>query len=159
MGNRRANPNVVKRHRSYTVAELAECLGTHKNSVRQWQRDGLKPIDDGRPMLFRGVDVEAFLRSRNARRKVSCPPGTLYCFRCRAARQPAGAMADYIAFNATSGNIRAICGTCETMMHRRARLAALPAVLPGIEVQIVQAQRCLSGQSTPSLNCDLERQV
>ena len=46
MPARRANPNRVKQHRSYSVDELACCCDVHKNTVRNWQRDGLKPIDN-----------------------------------------------------------------------------------------------------------------
>lgn len=155
----RANPQRVKLHRSYDVPELAARLGVHKNTVRNWQREGLKPIDGGRPVLFRGEEVRAFLAKRNASRKRPCPPGTLYCFRCRAPRAPALAMLDYIAVTAFSGDLHALCGTCGSVMHQRARLADLPSRMPGIEVQIRQADQRLSGSPPPSLNCDFERQV
>ena len=51
MAARRVNPHVVKLHRSYSVPELATRLAVHKNTVRQWQRDGLAPIDASRPVL------------------------------------------------------------------------------------------------------------
>ena len=64
MAARRVNPRAVKLHRSYSVPELAACFGVHKNTVRHWQRDGLKPIDGGRPLLFQGAVVRAFLSTR-----------------------------------------------------------------------------------------------
>ena len=79
MPSRRLNPNLVKLHRTYAVAELADRLAVHKNTVRQWQRDGLRPIDGGRPILFQGGAVRAFISERNASRKRPCPAGTLYC--------------------------------------------------------------------------------
>ena len=36
MAARRVNPHAVKLHRSYSVPELAACLGVHKNTVRHW---------------------------------------------------------------------------------------------------------------------------
>ena len=159
MAGRRVNPRAVKLHRSYSVPELAACLGVHKNTVGHWQRYGLKPLDGGRPMLFQGAIVQAFLSARNASRKRPCPPGTLYCFRCRAPRPPALGMVDYLTINALSGNVRAICATCETVMHRRARQAALSSILPGCDIQFVEALPRLKGSSSPSLNCDLERQA
>ena len=131
MAVRRVNPRAVKLHRSYCITELAACLGVHKNTVRHWQRGGLKPIDRGRPLLFQGTIVRAFLSARNASRKRPCPPGTLYCFRCREPRPPALGMVDYLSINAKSGNLRAICAMCETVMHRRASKAALASILPG----------------------------
>lgn len=159
MAARRVNPRVVKLHRTYSVPELAVCFGVHKNTVRHWQRNGLTPLDGGRPVLFHGTTIRAFLSKRNASRKCPCPPGTLYCFKCRAARPAALGMVDYVSINAVSGNLRAMCETCETVMHRRARLSALASIMPGCEVQFVQAPARLRGSSSPSLNCDLERQT
>ncbi|MEO7602480.1 MAG: helix-turn-helix domain-containing protein [Sphingomicrobium sp.] len=158
MAARRANPRAVKLHRSYSVSELAACFGIHKNTVRHWQRDGLKPIDAGRPVLFQGAIVRAFLSARNASRKRPCPPGTLYCFGCRKPRPPALGMADFISINAKSGNVRAICATCEAVMHRRAVKASLASILPGRDVQFLEALPRLTGSPPPSLNCVLERQ-
>jgi hypothetical protein len=158
MAARRVNPRAVKLHRSYSVPELAACFGVHKNTVRHWQRAGLTPLDGGRPVLFQGAIVQAFLSTRNASRKRPCPPGMLYCFRCREPRPPAPGTVDYLSINAKSGNVRAICATCETVMHRRALQAALASILPGYDVQFVEALPRLKGSSPPSLNYDLERQ-
>jgi hypothetical protein len=159
MAARRINPRAVKLHRSYSVSELAACFGVHKNTVRHWQRDGLKPIDGGRPILFQGATVRDFHSTRNASRKRPCAPGTLYCFGCREPRPPALGMADYLSINAKSGNVRAICATCETVMHRRASKAALATILPGCDVQYGEALQRLKGSSPPSPDCDLERQA
>ena len=159
MPARRVHPNAVKLHRSYSVGDLAACCGVHKNTVRHWQRGGLKPLDDQRPLMFHGAAIRAFLSSRKADRKRPCPAGTLYCFRCRAPRPPAPGLVEFVAINALSGNIRAICATCGTQMHRRARKAALPSILPGRAIQFAEGQPRLKGRSTPSLNCDFERQA
>lgn len=137
---KRINPRLVKLHRSYTVADIARVLSVHKNSVRGWQRDaGLKPLDGRRPLLFQGQALRAFLEARQAKRKCPCPPGTFYCFRCRQPRAPALGMVDCANINAVSGNLRALCETCETVMHRRVRLDALASVMPSIAVQIAEA--------------------
>ena len=159
MAARRVNPRAVKLHRSYSVPELAACFGVHKNTVRNWQRDGLTPIDGRRPVLFQGEIVRDFLSARNTSRKRPCSLGTLYCFKCREPRPPALGMVDFVSINEKSGNIRAICATCETVMHRRASKASLASILPGCDVQIVEALPRLKGSPLPSLNCDLERQA
>ncbi len=158
MASKRANPQLVKMHRSYSVPELAYCLGVHKNTVRHWQRGGLQPLDDQRPALFHGEAIRAFLTRQNASRKRPCPAGTLYCFKCREPRPPALGMVDFVAINAVSGNVRAICAMCDTMMHRRARKATLASILPGCDVQIVEAPSRLKGSPLPSLDCEFERQ-
>ena len=157
MAARRVNPRAVKLHRSYSVPELAACFGVHKNTVRNWQRDGLTPLDAGRPVLFQGATIREFLSKRNASRKCPCSPGTLYCFKCRTARPAALGMVDYVSINAASGNIRAMCAICETVMHRRARMATLASIMPDCDVQIVQGPPRLKGSPAPPLNCDLER--
>ena len=159
MATRGVNPCRLKQHRSYSAAELAGLLGVHKNTIRQWTLDGLCPLGNGRPALFHGGDTKAFLFNRNAGRKRPCPPGTLYCFRCREPRNPAGAMADYVAINPVSGNLQALCQTCETIMHRRVRLAALNATMPNVDVRIMKAPARLIGEPCPSLNCDSETET
>ena len=159
MTRRRINPCAVSQYRSYSVTELATCFDVHKNTVRLWQLAGLKPNDDGRPYLFQGQVVRAFLMERNASRKRPCRAGTLYCFRCRDARPPAHGMVEFVATTAKLGTLRAICAECETLMNRKASRAALSSVMPGIDIQIMQAPPRLSGGSSPSLNSDFERQT
>jgi hypothetical protein len=155
MAGRRVNPYRVKIHRSYTARKLADCLGICKNTVRHWQRHGLAPIDDRRPSLFNGAAVRAFLVERNRRRKWPCPAGTIYCFRCREPRKPVATSVEYLQMTAGGGNLRAPCGECGTVMHRRVRRAEIQSVLPGVLVQITEASRRLSERPDPSSNCVL----
>lgn len=158
MPARRVNANRVKSHFSYTADELATCLDMHKNTVRNWRRNGLEPIDDQRPSLFQGATVREFLKSQRASRKRPCAPGTLYCLSCREPRRPALGMVDYQPMRPDSGNLRAICEVCETVMHRRIRFTDLGRQMPGCEVQITQGPSSLNGQASPSLNCDSEKE-
>lgn len=158
MSTRRANPRRVKIHRSYDTHELALCLGVHKNTIRHWKANGLEPVDGCRPLLFQGAVVRIFLSTRNANRRRPCQPGTLFCFRCREPRPPALGMVEYVPLRPTSGNLQAICGACEGIMHRCVRTADIDRVMPGIEVQIAEGRPRLSGQTAPSLNCNYERQ-
>lgn len=158
MPARRSSPCRVKMHRSYSVQELAACCGVHKNTVRHWQRQGLEPIDEKRPILFLGASVRAFLSKRSAARKAPCPPGTFYCFRCREPRAPAHGMIDYLPIQSDSGNLRAMCLSCETLMHRRVRKSEIARVMPDCAVQFVEGHASLNGRDAPSLNCDIEGQ-
>ncbi len=154
MAVRRPNPYRVKLHYSYSVPELAACCGVHRNTVRLWQRQGLKSIDDRRPLLFHGGTVRQFLIERSGRRKSPCEPGTLYCLRCRQPRQPALGMVDYVEIKPGSGNARALCEVCEASMHRRVREADLPKIMPGCDIHFTQAEGRLNGRGDPSVNCD-----
>ncbi|WP_260925609.1 helix-turn-helix domain-containing protein [Novosphingobium sp. 9] len=154
MPSQRSTPRRVKLHRIYSTEELAVCCGVHKNTVRHWQTKGLEPVSKGRPTLFDGATVRAFLAKRNASRKQPCPPGTLYCFKCRQPRAPAMGMVEATRQNATTGNLSAICEVCGTMMHRRTRLAAIAAIMPNLAVQIREAGSRICERTAPSLNCD-----
>ena len=158
MSARRINPNRVKIHRNYTARELADRLGVHKNTVSHWQLDGMVPIDGQRPYLFHGSTVRAFLISRNKSRKRPCPPGSLYCFRCRAPSQPILTSVEYLPAPSGPGNLRATCGSCRTIMHRRVQQTAIHTVLPGVLVQIREVAPRLNDSPCPSPNCDFERQ-
>jgi hypothetical protein len=159
MPSRNINPNAVKIHRAYNSSELARCLHVHKNTIGNWQRSGLNPIDDGKPALFMGRTVREFLRKRSAARKCPSPPGSLYCFRCRMPRQPNRAVVEYEPITATSGNLRGFCPTCETPMFRCIARSALATKMPGIEVQFGDAPARLMACPSPSLDCDLRRKA
>ena len=59
--------------------------------------------------------------------------------------------------NAVSGDLKAICEGCGGWMHRAARLAAIPAIMPNIDVQIVEAEARIRERTNPSLNCDNQK--
>lgn len=159
MPNRHSNANRVKLRRLYNVRELAKLFGVHKNTIGNWQRKGLKPIDGSKPILFLGAIVRDFQKQRTAARKCPCPPGTFYCFRCRAPRRPANAVVEYYPITATSGNLRAICATCETLVCRRVSRVAVAIAIPGIDVQFPDAKVRLIESLSPSLNCDPKRKA
>ena len=48
MPTQRGNPRLIKLYAGHSVEEAARTLGVHKNSVRGWRSNGLKPIDGGR---------------------------------------------------------------------------------------------------------------
>ena len=158
MSFRRVNPHKVKQHRSYTVPDLAKCLDVHKNTIRNWHREGLEPVDCSRPILFHGATVRDFLGRRNMARKRPCPPGTIYCLRCRDPRRPARGLLEYVRMTPTSGNLRAHCERCGSPMHRRARQEEIAQIMVGCVVQIAEGPANISGKLNPSLICDLRKE-
>jgi hypothetical protein len=107
--------------------------------VRRWLDKGLPAIRDRKPFLILGDDLAAYMAGR-ARPKRSCPPGTCYCVKCREARQPAGNMAEFVPINAHSGNLRALCPDCGSLMHRRTSASQLAAIRALLDVAIVERQ-------------------
>lgn len=158
MARTRLNPRLAKIHRSYEIGEIAQLYGLHPNTVRGWiKRDGLEPVDRRKPILIKGSVLRAFLEARKATAKRPCPPGHLYCFSCRVPRKAAVGMADFHRRQAGAGNLQAICEVCGTLMHRRAREAALREILPGVAVRIVEAAPHITEPASPSSNCDFSR--
>ena len=111
---RARNPRLAKLHRSYDVRELSDRLGVHKNSVRQWIREGLPVVDGARPTLILGNEFQAWWAKREKAKKRPCQPGQMYCFKCREPKAPALGMVEYAATNAVTGNLKAMCETCGT---------------------------------------------
>jgi transposase len=55
---------VVKTTQLYDANEIAKLFGLHRNSVRQWLKQGLRSIDGRRPILVHGSHLKAFLAQR-----------------------------------------------------------------------------------------------
>jgi len=118
MGKRTPNYRLVKKDRPYTVEQTAQLFGCHRNTVRNWQRQGLEPVDAKRPIVFDGAVLREFHEARRNKRKNRLSPGEIYCLPCRAAKEPAGDMAEYVPLTETRGNLRGICPTCDRFIRR-----------------------------------------
>ena len=119
---RRVDARRVKIHRSYTIEEVARCLGVHKNTVSRWLKSGLPAIDARRPTLIHGAALRNYLEDLRRARRQPCRQGELFCLRCRRPQAPAAGMLDYLPISATSGNLRGICGACGSLIHLRGAL-------------------------------------
>jgi hypothetical protein len=150
----RINPRLAKLHRSFSVFELADLLGVHRNTVRLWIKEGLPVLDGAKPILIIGSEFQAWWAKRAKARKRPCQPGQMYCFKCREPKAPALGMVEYAPANPLTGNLKALCETCGTFMHRNTRLADIPARMPGLAVQITQAPSSIDARAHPSSNCD-----
>lgn len=122
--------------------------------MRHWIERGLPVVDGARPSLICGSEFQAWWQSQAKALKRPCQPGQLYCFKCREPRAPALGMVEYAATNAETGNLKALCETCGTMMHRRTRLADLGRIMPGLEVRHTGAPSSIAVRPRPSPNCD-----
>lgn len=157
MGKRHPNWQLVKKCRNYTVEEVADLFGLHKNTVRAMRRDGLRPIDDRRPMLFLGGDLANFLRERRAKSKCPLKSNEMYCLRCREAREPAFGDIEYLPATPSGGNLRGLCPACSGLMHRRVSLARMHLMFPEWQAMIRQGQEHIGACDELSLKCDLDR--
>ena len=154
MPKHRVNFRLIKLHRSYAIEEAAQVLGVHKNTVRNWIAEGLPVFASTRPALILGTDLRTFLDRRRKQSKRPCPPGTLFCLKCRTPSRPALDMVEFASHSPTGGNLRALCETCGTMMHQRIARASIKLKMPGIDVQFPGAAPSIEGSALPPLNCD-----
>ena len=134
MGKRHPNYRLVKIHRSYAVEEVAGLFSIHKNTVRNWLKNGLALVDSKRPLLILGNDLVEFLQKRRTKHKQTCKPGELYCVRCRIPRPAAEGMADYTPTTEKTGNLVAICPVCAAIMNRRVSLAKIEEIRGNIVI-------------------------
>jgi hypothetical protein len=154
MGYRHPNPRLLKIHHTYSADELARLLKVHKNTVRNWFRQGLPPIDGHRPILVRGQAARQFLIERRARSKQTCGPGRIYCLPCRAPKVPAGTIAECIQTGETTGSLQGICPDCDRMIYRRVNPEKLEAVRGNLDVTIRQAMLRIAEIGMPNVDCD-----
>jgi excisionase family DNA binding protein len=154
MGYRHPNPRRVKVHRNYSVEEIARLLRVHKNTVRNWVKQGLAVIDDRRPILILGSELSRFLRERRQKMKQMCGPGRIYCIACREPKVPAGKMAECTATGPLAGKLCGICPDCDRLIYRRVNLAKIDAIRGELEMTFTQPHPSIRESADPCVNCD-----
>ena len=155
MAVRRLNPGLVKIHRSYSIDKAARALGVHKNTVANWLKSGLSPIDDQRPIPIQGRVLRAFLQERRNRQKRRCAVGELYCLKCRAPKPPLDGKAIYVPLTNSGGNLQGRCSDCLSIICRRISVARLHEFSAVLTIKHKQASSRINDRPTPSLNCEL----
>ena len=158
MDRRPRNPGRPKIHRNYTVEEVAKLRGVHKNTVRNWLRQGLPSIKERRPQLILGRDLSEFEAKRQQERKQPCMPGQIYCMRCRMPRNPAPGTIRYVPSTTGAGCIQATCSRCQTSVFRRISLATLERESTNWGITLSKGQEHIVESDEPSVDCDLKRE-
>ena len=137
MSGRRPKWHKIKLHRSYTIDEAARVLETSKGTIRRWVKEnGLPILEDRKPALIHGSSFKVFGQARTKSKIIKCKPHEFYCFRCKVPRSPAGSMADFIARTPKSGNLKAICEACDTIMNKHVSNTSLPALGSVLDLSI-----------------------
>ena len=136
MSRRKVDHRLIKTRRSYTVEQLAQLLGCHKNTVRSWLRQGLDTLDAKRPLLIHGSAARGFLEAKRRSTRHRCKPDQLYCLRCHAPRTPADRRAIYSAMPRQAPLLTGHCGECGTHMFKRVGAQSLPSLQIALDLQI-----------------------
>lgn len=130
---RRYDCRRIKKHRSYTVAEIEKLFDVHPHTVRRWIANGLSVVSTTRPVLIHGEDLRLFIEARQPRRQPLLP-GMIYCVGCRAPKRPDGDTADFVAKGPGNGVLIGICPTCGSIIQRRVSLAKLEEIRGDLDV-------------------------
>jgi hypothetical protein len=149
------NVRLVKRTWPYSVQEVADLFGVHKNAVLRWLSEGLHADQSSRPFLIRGSELARFLTDRQYRKRRRCTETEFFCFRCRAPREAYLGIADIAVESPTRLRVMALCGECGTKVSKVQRGAELAAIERRFHVQELTGKHLLV-RPEPSLNSDLE---
>ena len=145
----------IRERHAYSVDEVTELLGVHKNTVRQWLRRGLSAMDKTRPILIHGSELKRFLLNRRLLAKAPCEAHEFYCLKCRAPRTPWGRVVDVTIRSQRLFNTHAICEICDTGMYKAAGQVKLVEMLKTLCIQQVQPRHIIE-TLPPCLKCYFE---
>lgn len=149
---------LIKRTFSYSTFEIAELFGIHRATVRQWYKDGLKQIDNRKPYLVNGADLQVFLKDRQSKRKRKCEPGELYCCRCRLPRQPRDNRVILKILNQKTGKLSGLCEVCGAKINKAVSLKNLEN-LDEILTIVTLCKTNLVGLCPSNVNTHLEEDI
>ena len=116
---RNYDPRKVKRHRSYTVQELAELYGVGTNTVRQWiKKHGLPVIAGTYPVLVHWEAIRTWMIAWQAARKWTCAANEMSCLKCQGPRKVKAGTFRVTESNKASFMMHGDCETCGKPMNR-----------------------------------------
>lgn len=159
MAKRLQNPRLAKIHRSYKVDEVADLYQVDKNTVRNWIKNGLQVCGTKRPILILGVDLNTFHAERRLKNKQPCKVNEIYCMRCKAPKIPLSGLVEYKSMDDKTGNLIAICPTCEAMMFRRISASKIVEFSVQMGFTLPQAHLHIVDSFEPSVNCDFSKGI
>lgn len=122
-GPRNPDRRRVRRSRAYSVPETAALLDVHPHTVRRWIGDGLEAMGGGKRTLIHGTALARFLADRRQAVKRKCAPDEMYCFACRAPRQPLSGSVAVVWSNEKTLRLKGLCGVCGASLCRSGSLA------------------------------------
>lgn len=151
--------NRLKTHRVYTIWEVSDTLGCHKQTVTRWIKLNGLPADTGqKPWLIDGRDLKAFLGMRVRKARCKLALHHCFCLGCKAPRQPDGKIADYVQQTADSGRLTGLCPACGALMHKVVRRTDLEKIKAKIEVTVQRAPPRLVSRIDPHSNVTFARE-
>lgn len=154
---RRLSARGIRLHRNYTVDEAARATGVCRGTVRRWLKSGLPAVRDQKPLLILGSDLIDFLKARRAPKR-KCRLHECFCFACREPRAPAFGEVEFHPLTPSSGNMRALCEACATVMHKRVAVNRLDQLRSQVAVTIRQGVAHIGDSPGTCLNDHLAKE-
>jgi excisionase family DNA binding protein len=153
---RKPDPRRIKTHRVYTVADVAEALGLHRQTVLRWIKSGALAADQARkPWLVDGAVLKTFLGARRRDGRCRLALAQLYCLGCRVARTPDGRLADFTLTRQGAGTLMGLCPECGAEMYKAVRREDLEPIRAQLDVRIRTAQPRIMGGANAPVTVDL----
>ena len=146
------------RQRCYTTTELADVLGVHPNTVRAWRKRGLAPIDEGRPAMFLGAEVQRFGNGERGQRQSTGGPGLIYCVCCRTHRSPKNSEVSFMSHGPQHGALAGACDECGTKLTRFIRIEDIAAFASKLTIGNAGALARLRDGAEAPVNCDFKEE-
>ena len=141
---RRIDPRKIKIHISYTVEDLARLLACHKQTVRNWLKQGLASLADGkRPILIQGAVARSYLEARRHQTKRRCKTDELYCLSCREARAAEKSTLRLLEGGGAAPMLSGLCCHCGSRMFKRISAEAAVTLYSLIEREAEERSRTL----------------
>lgn len=149
------NTRLIRATWPYTVQEIADLFGIHKNVVLRWLKAGLVADRSTRPFLIRGTELSRFLSDRRAKRRQKCAPAEFYCFKCRSARGAYLNIADITIESVSVLRVKAICAVCSTPVSKAQAVRDLRKIRDRFAIQQMTGEHLLE-RAAPSVKVDSE---
>jgi hypothetical protein len=152
------NPRLVSQTLSYSVQEIAELFGLHKNAVLRWIKDGLSVNDQRKPYLVHGSALTSYLKGKQGSRKHKCKPDEFFCCKCRVPRKAWESQADIVVRNESKLSISALCVVCGTKIHRAGAVKKLAEYQKIFSIQTLEGQHIID-RMPAAVMCDSKEEM
>ncbi len=119
--------NKIKLRRSYSITEIASLLVVDRKTCHRWIKyEGLRVIEkDVSPVLVMGADLENFIKSQRAKRKIPIKEDEFFCMKCHKAVRAKLGSGKTIKTGKKIGRDNheqlkkiGVCEICQTQLHK-----------------------------------------
>ena len=126
------NPQIISRHLSYTLPEIAAKLSVSHKTIFRWIDEGLSTVPGKKkPILIHGSELKAFINARNSKKKVTMERHEFYCFKCKVPRRGKRG-----TITKSGDTRRGECCVCNTKMTRKIKPHHKAYHIPSTPVQM-----------------------